>query len=61
MNCNGYKAGIIPFTPKDTELKKALAEHFGLDIDKACDSFAEKFGGITRRQFIELAGERFRR
>ena len=61
MNCNGYKAGIIPFTPKDTELKKKLAEHFGLDIDRACDSFAEKFGGITRRKFIELAEERFGR
>lgn len=59
---NGYKAGIIPYSPKGTELKAALAEHLGLsDCADPCDSFAEKFGGITRRQFIELAGERFRR
>ena len=59
---NGYKAGIIPYSPKETELKAALAEHLGLsDCADPCDSFAEKFGGITRRQFIELAVERFRR
>lgn len=59
IETNRYQPGIIqrPETAKDV-LKKTIARHFGFPIETACDEFAEKFGGITRRQYIELAERR---
>ena len=54
--------GSIPSPKTDNDLiKKALTEYFGFEEKNACHEFARKFGGITRKQFIELAQKRFKR
>lgn len=59
---NGYKQGLIPLSETKThKLKKAVAEHYGFNYDTAFDEFAEKFGGITRSRYIELAEKRFKK
>ncbi len=62
VNSNGGEAGIIhhPIT-KNEQTKKTIAEYFGFSLESACDEFAQRFGGITRKQFIELAKIRFKR
>lgn len=54
--------GRIPRPKTDNDLiKKALTEYFGFEEKNACDEFARKFGGITRKQFIELAKKRLKK
>ncbi len=57
---NDYKIGEIPLPETASEIwKRKIAEALGLSPDNACDEFAQRFGGITRKQFIQLAEERF--
>lgn len=42
-------------------LKLSIARYLGFDEDNGMDEFAERFGGITRKQYIELAEKRFKR
>lgn len=44
-----------------TELKRKLVEYLGEAEDFDMDAFAKSFGGITRKQYIELAYERFKK
>ncbi len=58
---NEFKAGVIPYEENQkSRLKKRIARQLGFNEETACDEFAEMFGGITRKQFIELAEERFK-
>ncbi|HHV28079.1 immunity 26/phosphotriesterase HocA family protein [Acetivibrio mesophilus] len=43
------------------ELKRKLAEYLGEDENFDMDDFAKRFGGLTRKQYIELAYERFKK
>lgn len=43
------------------ELKRKLAEYLGEDENFDMDDFAERFGGLTRKQYIKLAYERFKK
>lgn len=59
---NGGMAGEIPRRGSNNDIiKKLLCEYFGFSPETACDEFAEKFGGLTRKQFIELAEKRFKK
>jgi hypothetical protein len=61
------KHGYMPMDVKDTKLKystvlkRKLAEYLGRDQSYTMDDFAKEFGGITRKQYIELAYERFKK
>lgn len=46
---------------RNTELKRKLAEYLGEDENFDMDDFARRFGGLTRKQYIELAYERFKK
>lgn len=62
IQINQDKPGEIPRpTTEDDLAKKTLAAHFGFDEETACDEFAKMFGGITRKQYIELAEKRFQK
>ncbi|MGN1415275.1 MAG: hypothetical protein ACI4XF_00385, partial [Oscillospiraceae bacterium] len=62
VNTNEGKAGEIIRPESENDLyKKAIAEYYGFSPETACDEFAEMFGGITRRQYIELAEKRFKK
>lgn len=57
------KAGSITsqkMTDQD-RIKSHIAHYFGFDENNGADEFAEQFGGITRKQYIELAEKRFKR
>lgn len=56
IETGGFRAGSLPCPPhRYAEIQKKLTEHFGFSPETAVDEFAERFGGITRKQFIELA------
>ena len=57
---NDFQAGIIaPENPKTDAWKNRLQDYLDLDPISPQDDFAVRYGGITRRQYIELAKERF--
>lgn len=43
------------------QMKNTIARILGLDPPNACDDFAIRYGGLTRKQFIELAKVRFKK
>ena len=54
--------GHIPVKPTAAdEYKSRLTDMLGLDTEAPEDDFAERYGGITREQYIELAEKRFRK
>lgn len=62
LDKNNYTAGIIAHEEKPNDLiKKQICDYYGFKPETACDEFAEKFGGLTRKQFIELAEKRFKK
>ncbi len=59
---NGGNAGLVSKSETQSDvLKKRIAAYYGFRWETAQDEFAEKFGGITRSRYIELAKERFKR
>ncbi len=59
VNRNNYTMGRIPIVLTEADkCKQKIAEAVGLNPDNAYDEFAEKYGGITRQQFIKLITER---
>lgn len=65
LSKHGYKSKDLyedKLKFKDSSaLKRKLAEYLGEAEDFDMDDFAKRFGGITRKQYIELAYERFKR
>lgn len=57
------KTGHIASQKKTAQdkLRSRIAARLGLDENNGADEFAERFGGITRKQYIELAEKRFKR
>lgn len=57
------KTGHIDSQKKTAQdkLRSRIAARLGLDENNGADEFAERFGGITRKQYIELAEKRFKR
>lgn len=43
------------------QMKNTIARILGLDPKNACDDFAIRYGGLTRKQFIKLAKVRFKK
>lgn len=59
---NNHEAGdILRKESHKDRLKRAIAEQFGFSEETACDEFAEMFGGLTRKQYIELVEKRLKR
>ncbi len=55
LETGGFHAGVLPCpAPRNADTMHRLAEHFGFSPETAADEFAELFGGVTRKRFIEL-------
>lgn len=61
INRGSEEPDLIHNNEKAENQKKIAAQLLGLDEKSAFDDFAMRYGGITRKQYIEFAEERFKK
>ncbi len=62
LETGGFRAGALPCpAPRNADTMHRLTEHFGFSPETAADEFAELFGGITRKRFIELTEQKHKK
>lgn len=58
---DGENDYILPRKEYESKQKEMVTRLLGLDPENACDDFARRYGGITRKQYIEFAKTRYKK
>lgn len=58
---DGENDYILPRKEHEFKQKEMVTRLLGLDPENACDDFARRYGGITRKKYIEFAKTRYKK